>query len=319
MPTWVCWTRARPPRRPRAGPRMLVPTKMYGDDAREKWRFLLDPAAPAVTVDTMELVPDQHRFLGPLVNQFPLNRARTRHLVPVAHVAAFDEYGNGNRPLAWARERAQKLRAQLGELREALDRVERKFLGYCKKKLGRDAKHPSYRGKRRRVFKDPGEGERYRACCRAWDRLHRCQKKKGKLCQRLMFFTASLRAGETIAGKEAEFLALAPHYHARWGVESGFEMRRGYFLVKTRSRKAVVRHTCTILSYLVYNAWYYRRVSRAARDRKAGDASWKPFDGSAPPRRVRFERDPAPVLSAHGFLIEELRRSLLDQIKEAVI
>ncbi len=305
---------------PGAGPRMLVPTKMYGDDAREKWRFLLDPAAPAVAADTMELAPDQYRFLDSLVNQFPLNRARTRHLVPVVRVAAFDEYGNGKapRPLAWARERAQKLRAQLDELRDALKQAERKFLRYCKKKLGRDAKHPSYRGKRRRVFKDPGEEDRYRACCRAWDRLHKCQRKKGKLCQRLMFFTASLRAGEAIAGREAEFLALAPHYHARWGVESGFEMRKGYFLVKTRSRKAVVRHACTILSYLVYNAWHYRRVSRVARDRKAGDASWKPFDESSPPRRVRFERDPAPVLSAHGFLVEELRRSLLDQIKEVI-
>lgn len=305
---------------PGAGPRMLVPTKMYGDDAREKWMFLLDPAAPVVATDTMELVPDHYRFLGPLVNQFPFNRARTRRLVPVARVAAFDEYGNGKapRPLAWAREQAQKLRAQLGELQDALDRAERKFKGYCMKTLGRDAKLPSYRGRRRRVFKDPGEEERYRACCRAWDRLHKCQRKKGKLCQRLMFFTASLRGGETIAGKEAEFLALAPHYHARWGVESGFEMRRGYFLVRTRSRKAVVRHTCTILSYLVYNAWHYRRVSRVARDRKARDAGWKPFDHSSPPRRVRFERDPAPVLSAHGFIIEELRRSLLDQIKQVI-
>jgi hypothetical protein len=306
---------------PGAGPRMLVPTKMYGDDAREKWRFLLDPAAPAVAVGTMELVPDQCRFLGPLASQFPFNRARTRRLVPVARVAAFDEYGNGRtpRPLAWARERAQDLRAQLDELGESLRQAERKYLRYCTNKMGRDAKLPSYRGRRRRVFKDPGEEERYRACCRAWDRLHRCQRKKGKLCQRLMFFTASLHAGEAIAGNEAEFLALAPHYHARWGVESGFEMRKGYFLVRTRSRKATVRHACTILSYLVYNAWHYRRVSRVARDRKVLDATWKPFDGSFPPRRVRFERDPAPVLSAHGFLVEELRRSLLDQIKEVIV
>lgn len=47
---------------------------------------------------------------------------------------------------------------------------------------------------------------------------------------------------------------LAERYRERWGVETGFKMKK-YFQIKTASKKFVVRIFCFLFSVVIYNLW----------------------------------------------------------------
>ena len=47
---------------------------------------------------------------------------------------------------------------------------------------------------------------------------------------------------------------MADQYRERWGVETGFKMKK-YFQIKTASKKFVVRSFCFLFSVVIYNLW----------------------------------------------------------------
>jgi len=301
-------------------PRLLCPTKHWGDNAKKKWEFLLDPNAPKISIHTMEIEHYQAKFLGDALQRLPKNPKNTRFLIPVSQVAVFDAYGNGHRieSLNWGRKQAQKIETQIHKAKDYLHVMETKYLQFQQQKPKKSPQLPKYKGKKRRVFKDKREKIFYHKCLAAHESLQRALKKKTNLIKRLMFFTLSLRENETILGKEEEFLILIRYYHQRWGIENAFKDLRGKFWIQTNSRKPSARHVRYILSCMIYNAWHFRRLMRIGRLAKQFEKSWKPYDEQLVPFRKKYERRFRPILTAQRFILEEMGKSLKICLKQAI-
>lgn len=310
-------------------PRFLVPMKM-GESTEIKWAFLLNPKSPIVEETEISLDFYQEKFLESVLAKLPANQKGTKHLVPTASVAVFDAYPNRHtqQTMEWANVQAKTIELKLTELTASLAEAEQDFCEYLeqiqqykwkKGKRGsstRKISPPTYIGKRRTVFKDLEEKNLYKKCCQIYDRIQEWQDRKTNLCKRLMFFMISLYEGDSIQGKEAEFTRLVKEYHERWAIENGFKAIKYQFYIKTNSRSACGRHARWIMSCMVYNAWHYWRLIRVARNKKKTDPKWKPFDRSLnPPIRKKYERKFHPILSAQGYLVEELTSVLKKCIK----
>jgi hypothetical protein len=313
-------------------PRFLCPKKVW-DNSEYKWVYLLNKQAPILENEQISLEFYQTKFLEGYLDRLPSNRAKTQYCIPVVSVAVFDSYLNGHRPetMTWAHDRAAQIAAQIKTIGDDLKVYEKDYLEYlkkqqqfkyqskCKTSATKKIQIPKYNGKRRTVFKDPEEKVLYRNCCRIYDLLQEWEKKKSKLCARLMFFYLSLYEGEEITGKEAEFSTLIREYHERWGIENGFKMIKYHFLLKTNCRGACARHSRWILSCMVYNTWHYWRLVRASRILKRTDPNWKPFDSTIyPPVRKKYERKMHPILTAQGYLLEALAYGIKDRIKKVI-
>lgn len=302
-------------------PRLFCPKKFWEDVVAYKWRFLLDPEAPVVKEEPMQLTYYDERLLGTHVTVFPRNEKGDHRLVPTWTVAGFDVYSEKKKPksLDWARREASRVNEGIRAAIEAKRAAEEEFRRYTREVLGVERKMPAYRGPGRTKFKFSGERKRYRACKLAHARLQRWREKKTALCKRLALFTASKRRGERVTGDDPVFTSLVRQYRERWGIENGFKSVKADFHVRTNSRKTTARHIRFILGALFFNAWHYRRLTRVARHVKKKRSRWKPFDRSSPPLRKKFERDHGPTLSARGFLLEELGESLHFSIQAMII
>lgn len=309
------------PELPLAGnPRLVCPKKFWSDQAGSKWAFLLDADAPVVREEPMQLAHHYWKLFGPAAAAFPLTGKKNVRLVPTWTIAAFDAYARGKAPksLEWAHAEAARVEAGIRAAGEAKAAAEAEFKRYTSEVLGVERKMPAYRGTGRRRFKHGGERKRYRACRRAHERVQRWKQKKRALCQHLVFFTASQRQGETLEDVLDELVALPAQYRERWGIENGFKSVKADFRLRTNSRKTTARQARFVVGALCYNAWHYRRLSRVGRRAKRKRRRWKPFDASSPPIRRKFEREFRPVLSARGFLLEELRESLHFSVRLAL-
>jgi hypothetical protein len=311
-------------------PRFLCPMKLWENSGEKKWNFLLDPQAPIVEETEISLDFYQEKFLGSALNRLPANSKRTKHMVPTAAVAVFDAYPNKHdrQSIEWAHDQASKIARKLADLTRDLTDAETDFVEYLrkqqqlkwrkgsKKSNKRKISRPTYNGRRRTIFKDKEEQILYRRCCAIYDRIQEWKKRKEKLCKRLMFFMISLYENESIIGKEEEFSELILEYHERWAIEIGFKVIKYQFFLKTNSRSACGRHARWIMGCLVYNAWHYWRLTRAGRKLKQIDPTWKPFENSgSPPIRKKYERKVHPLLTAQGYLLEELEKVLKNCIK----
>ncbi len=309
-----------PENRLEENPRLLCPTKHWGNNALKKWEFLLNRNSPKISVHSMEIEHYQAKFLGGAIHRLPQTLRKTRFLIPVARVAVFDAYGNGHRieSLDWGRNEAYKIKNQIRKAQTHLHVMETKYLQFQQQKSKKSPQLPKYKGAGRRVFKDKREKIFYQKCMDAHEGLQRVLKKKTNLLKRLMFFTLSLRENESIVGKEEEFLTLIRYYHQRWGIECAFKDLRGKFWLRTNSRKPSARHVRYILGCMMYNAWHYRRLMRIGRVAKQSEASWKPYDDQFVPFRKKYERQFRPILTAQGFILEEMKKSLRICVKQAV-
>jgi hypothetical protein len=301
-----------PDKSPQASPRMVVPKKIWDDSVENKWEFLLDDSKPIIQREMMGLDHYQRKFLGDAVNRLPFSGNGTKQEVPVASVAAFDVYGNGHRieSLDWGRKQAKQIESHIQKAESELKLLEETYRKYIEKLGTKEFNLPKYKGKRRRIFKDPIEGFHYHESCNCFDKLQTWKNKKQELAKRLMFFRVSLRENE------ATLPSLVQQYHERWGIENCFKDLKYKFLIHTNSRKPTARHVRFILSSMVYNAWHFRRLTRIANILKKSKPGWKPFDCDLLPKRRKFEAEYPRILTAQGFLIEELGKSLQIQIEK---
>lgn len=314
-------------------PRFLCPMKIWDDSVEKKWEFLLNPSPPIVEKSDISIDYYHEKFLGSFLNHLLGNKKGTKHMVPTATVAVFDAYPNkhGRYSIDWAQGQAKKIAIKLTSLPKELKVAEKDFMDYIKEKEQYKWKKgkkkasvrvialPTYKGKRRTVFKDADERKLYHLCCQLHDRIQHWEGQKTKLCKRLMFFMLSLYENEKIEGKSDLFTNLILEYHERWAIEIGFKAIKYQFYLKTNSRSACGRHVRWIISCLTYNAWHYWRLIRAARHFKKIDPNWKPFEETLnPPIRKKYERQMHPLLTAQGYLLEELKGVLKNGIKSII-
>jgi hypothetical protein len=328
-------------------PRFLCPKKIWGDSTEIKWSYLSDPNAPILEKDSISLEYYQEKFFGTNLTRLSKNEKNANYLIPVTSVAVFDAYPNRHHreTMEWAHKEAQHIESQILILTpqwKSKDEEYRKYMiskqnekeqkhrkKNSKHKQEKDKKKASktpkeigtivYTGKRRTHFKDPIEKKMYQECCNSYDRLQRWIKKKNQLCNRLMFFMLSLYEGETIEGKDKEFTQFVQYYHERWSIENGVKTVKHCFMVKTNDRGTCARHVRWILGCLMYNAWHYWRLTRAARILKKDDPDWKPFvKKETLSIRKKYERKIHPILTAQGYILEELERSLKFQLKKVL-
>jgi len=292
-------------------PRLLCPRKLWHSNRDPKWEFLTGKNSADVSEDAIEIRAGDETPLGPAADRLAMGDNGKRR-VPVAVIAAFDIYSKKKEPksLVWARTEGVRINTELIAVRKALVDASTGYQDYTREVLGKERVPPKGNGKRRRVFQDTEEATRYWACVAAREAATQWEAKKGKLCKRLVFFTASLREGEHVVGREGEFLNLIRQYREHWNIENGFKSQKWQFRVHTNCRKTTARHARAILGAMFYNAWHYRRLCQVARLAKESDPSWKAFDESTPPLRKKYERKFRPALSAQGYLLQELQRSM---------
>ena len=291
-------------------PRLLCPAKFWHSKRDRKWEFLAGEGVADVTEAAIEISARDARRLGPAAKRL-LMGDKGKRLVPVAVIAAFDTYSKKKTPksLEWAREEGARVSKELKAARKAQKAANKSYKDYTRDVLGNERAPPKGKGKKRKVFKGKEEKARYRACVEARASVARLEAKKGNLRKRLVFFTASLREGEHVAGHEEEFRGLVRQYREHWAIENGFKSQKGDFRVRTNCRKTTARHARAILGAFHYNAWHFRRLCQAAQEARKSDPAWQPFDTTTPPLRKKYERDFRPALSARAYLLEELKRS----------
>lgn len=291
-------------------PRLLCPTKLWHSKRDRKWEFLVGEHFAPVTEDSMEISAQDAEAFGPAAKRL-VKGDSGKLLVPVAVVAAFDTYSRKSEPksLEWARAEAAKVNQCLQLAQNALVAVKKAYVDYTRDVLGKELVPPKAKGKHRRVFKDDEEKARYHACIEAQASIARLDAKKRNLRKRLVFFTASLREGEHVAGHMDEFAGLIRQYREHWALENAFKSQKGDFRVRTNCRKTTARHARAILGALFYNAWHFRRLCQVAQVAKRSDPAWRPFDTTTPPLRKKLEREFRPAMSARAYLLEELKQS----------
>ncbi len=293
-------------------PRLITPKKIWGKRELTKWEFLMDPNSTVITQDFIELDYYMQKFLGTLVHSLKKNKKKTRFYVPTWSYAVFDAYGNGKKvqSLQWGKLEAQRIQKKLQEAQHHLKDEEFEFTDYLRKQGNRKCKPPSYKGKKRRIFKINDEKLLYQACWRAKSQMKYWESKKSKLSKRLMFFSVSSRENDDVQTIVEEIHDLVRGYHERWGVESAFKDVKYKFYLKTNCRKASGRHVRFIFSALVYNSWHYYRLLRTARIIKRKRKKWKPFGSHSIPKRKKYERDFGSVLQASRYIHQLLGISL---------
>src|SRR5271157_703342 len=291
-------------------PRLLCPTKLWHSKRDRKWEFLAGEGGADVTEDSMEISARDARRLGDAAMRLTMGDHGKRQ-VPVAVIAAFDTYSKKKTPksLDWAREEGARTSKELKAAQKAQAAANKAYKDYTRDVLGNERAPQQGKGKKRKKFKDKEEKARYRACVDARAAVARWEGKKSNLKKRLVFFTASLREGEHVAGREAEFRGLVRQYREHWAIENGFKSQKGDFRVRTNCRKTTARHARAILGAFHYNAWHFRRLCQAAQEARKSDPAWQPFDTTIPPLRKRYEREFRPALSARAYLLDELKRS----------
>jgi DNA-binding transcriptional ArsR family regulator len=297
-------------------PRLLCPTKFWHSNGNPKWEFLTGGDSADVVETTLKLGAREAMRLGPAGEC--LKSKDGAYLVPVAIIAGFDTYPGKHAPktLAWARDEARHADAQLRAAQAALVKARRAHETYTKEVLQVKRGLPGGKGRKRQSFADDEEATRYWAYLDARGAVTKWEGKKGRLMKRLTFFTASMREGEHVTGHESQFRDLIRQYREHWNIENGYKSQKHHFRMRTNNRKTTARHMRGVLGAMFYNAWHYRRLSRAARVAKKSEPGWKPFDPSAPLIRKKWEREIRPALSAQGFLLEELKVSLQVSIKQ---
>jgi hypothetical protein len=300
---------------PEDQPRLLCPTKFWRAKDNRKWEFLVGKKSADVAEATLELSATDAKRLGPAAASLLGEDGKYR--VPVAMVAGFDSYPGRRAPksIEWAKIEAKRIDQQLRAAQAELARAKQAYEAYATDKAGNPRVAPRKVAKKRQFFGDQEDAARYWAYLEAKKAVPKWEEKKARLCKRLAFFTASLREGERVKGHEAEFSDLIRQYREHWNIENGYKSQKWQFRLRTNSRKTTARHVRAVLGAMFYNAWHYRRVSRAVRLMKESEPGWKPFDGSVPPVRKKWERKIRPALSAQGFLMEELKLSLQVSIK----
>jgi len=305
-------------RSPQENPRLIVPKKIWGDVSATKWSYLLDRSSKIVENDEIELNYYDQVYLGNLLSHLPHNPKGTRYMVPVASVAVFDNYPNGHKPetMEWAHSEAERIELHLHALPKDLKDAESAYIGFLRKNKRKTCIAPSYGHKPRTCFKDHDEKVLYQECIR----LHKCleawKMRKEKLLKRLMFFTISLHENERIEALEEEFIKLVKLYHQRWGVEIGVKVVKWEFPVVTNCRKPTRRHLNWIMSALMENSWHFYRLTRVARQIKQFSPEWKPFDKENPLKRKNWDGQIRPTLSARGYNIELMEKTLKYLIKQ---
>ncbi len=312
------WDASRPVTQ---NPRLITPKKIWGNRVLTKWEYLLDPNSTVITLDFIELDYYMQRFLGTLVHALKMNKKKTRFHVPTWSYAVFDAYGNGKKvqSLQWGKLEAHRIQKKLQEAQHKLKDEEFEYTDYLRKQGKRKCKPPSYKGKKRRVFKINDEKLLYQACWKAKSQLRYWQSKKTKLSKRLMFFSVSSRENDDVQTITKEIHSLVKGYHERWGVESAFKDVKYKFYLKTNCRKASGRHVRFIFSALVYNSWHYYRLGRIARIIKRKRKKWKPFGCDSIPKRKKYERDYGSVLRASRYIHQLLGTSLKMTMKRALL
>lgn len=325
---------------PTKNPRILVPKKIWDNSIEKKWAFLLNPNSQEVQLETISLDYYQQDLLGSNLLKLATNPKKTKFEVPVASIAVFDSYQNKDKAqsLAWARIEAKKIDDHINNYSVLLKSAEKDLIDLIDlrnktqlvklRKNGKKGKSkkrnkplpsyiPKYKGKRRKIFRDPIEKELYFKCCDIYDLLEHWTKHKKKLANRLMFFYISLFEGEDIKKSETELISLVQQYHERWSIENCIKFIKHVFKVKTNSRKVCARHVRWIISSLGYNCWHYWRLTRESRKRKRIDTGWKPYDSiNSPPIRKKIERESSSLLTAQGYLLECLWDGIKSSIKE---
>ncbi len=301
-------------------PRLITPKKIWGSKEQTKWEFLLSPDSSVMVQDFIELDYYMQKFLGKCVYALQKNKKGTRFLVPTWSYAVFDAYGNGKKiqTLQWGKIESQRIQRKLQEARNYLKIKELKYMEYIRKLPNRICKPLSYKGKKRKIFKNNDEKILYHACWKAKNQIKYWEKKKEKLCKRLMFFSVSSREDDKILDVVEEIHDLVSGYHERWGVESAFKDVKYKFNLKTNCRKASKRHIRFILSALVYNGWHYYRLLRSARIIKKKKKKWKPFVCNIIPKRKKYERDYGSVLEAGRYIHQLLEISLKSTMKKVL-
>jgi hypothetical protein len=309
-----------PARSPQENPRLIVPKKIWGDASAKKWAYLLDKSSKIVEKDEIELEHYDQQYLGDRLSHLPHNPKGTRYMVPVVTVAVFDNYPNGHKPqtINWAHSKAEEIESHLLTLPKDLKDAESAYISFLRKNKRKTCTAPSYGHKLRTCFRNYDEKVLYQECVR----LHRCleawKKRKEKLLKRLMFFIISLHENESIVGHEEEFIELAKIYHQRWGVEIGVKVVKWEFPVVTNCRKPTRRHLNWIMSALMENSWHFYRLTRAAREIKQLSPEWKPFDKENPLKRKKWYREIRPTLSARGYIMELMEKTLNNMIKQKI-
>ncbi len=301
-------------------PRLIVPKKIWGNRELTKWDFLRSPKSKVMTQNFIELDYYMQQFLGNHVHALKKNKTKTRFHVPTWSYAVFDAYGNGKKvqSLQWGKMEARRIQKKLRGAQYNLKIKEKDYVHYLRKQPNRKCEPPSYKGRKRRIFKFGAEKTLYQACWNAKSRLKYWKSKKSKLCKRLMFFSVSSRENDKENDVVEEIYHLVRGYHERWGVESAFKDVKYKFFLKTNSRKASGRHVRFVLSALVYNSWHYYRLLRIARVIKQKKKKWKPYGSHSIPKRKKYERDYGSVLQASRYIHQLLGISLKLTMKRAL-
>jgi len=298
-------------------PRLVTPKKIWKNSPEKKWQYLLDSSKKIVEYDEIELDYYDQPFLEGFLHHLPSNPKGTRYMVPVASVAVFDTYSNNHAPktMDWAHSEAQLIESHLHQLNAELKTAEHDYMIFLRKNKRIKIVPPSYRKRRRKIFKDSNEKALYHDCCRVYDLQCHWKKRQENLLKRLMFFCVSLHKNEVISGNDAEFIACCQLYHQRWGIEINVKTMKWEYPIKTNCRKPTRRHFNWIVSAMVENSWHFYRLTRAARILKKSDPFWKPFHRENPVKRIKWERSFRPILSAHGYLREIFLQGLKDTLK----
>ncbi len=298
---------------PAAGsqPRLLCPTRFWHSKHDPKWEFLLDKNAAEVRETELELDPRDAARLTGASTRLSMDE-KGRYMVPVAVIAGFDTYSGKHEPksLEWARTEAIRVEQCLHESRAAQQAMNAAYKTMTKNGQGEERALPSNRGRKRQSFPSTSEAELYQACLEARASVARWEGKKAVLHKRLVFFTASLREGEHLAGGEAAFMDLIRQYREHWNLENAYKSQKWQFRLRTNSRTTTARHVRRVLGAMFYNSWHHLRLDRASRVAKKSAPGWKPFDTSSPPVRKKWDREIRPVLTAQGYLLEELSVSM---------
>jgi hypothetical protein len=298
-------------------PRMVVPKKLFNYGAEKKWAFLLNSRKGNMFEDVITISNRDSKFLGDTANRLDLQDNSTCLAVPVITVVLF---GRNNDRLNQKigrkdRKKAHELDKAIQDIENLLDPVEYNYRTYYKSLRPKNFSLPKFSTNRKRIFKDSTEKQLYTEYYRLKMEHLRLNKQKTKMLDQLYFFTVSTRENENYLQHVKEYFELAIYYRERWGIENAFKDKIYKFQIRSNSRKPCNRHSRTILSYMLYNSWHYYRLSRIKREYYSGKKKWKPFTRKMIPIRKKIESIYPRLLTANGFLIENLRTSLQNQVK----
>lgn len=306
---------------PDKSPRFVVPKKVFDKD-QTKLEFLLDPMSNEIKPDIIELQYYHWGLLGNALNQFAVNKKKTKYKIPIAKVATFDAYSNRKKKknLNYAKKKAQGYHFQLEQIKQNLNEAIENYDQFRKMhKTNYKKKRTNFGGRGKVKFKNPTEKPLYDRCRKNWNRKKKLEKKIRNLTKRLMFFAVSIRPNEDVIANSEELISLCRGYHQRWMIENAFKSIKGQFWIPTKKRSLQARHTYFIISALLYNAWHYKRISRFKRKSQYSAAEIRSIKSWQKTKDTRKAQEMMRVLSARGFLFQTLAFGLKSLLKSQIL